>query len=323
MTTGAPSPSTETTPYDDMALVFDTIVNPSPTPTLDKDDKAAAAAPADKTSDAPSDASATTDTTTEAAPADKEDATPPADPASAAPDKDASDATPPAATDGIDWKARFEELQARVERDKDTTATPPVEQPPADPAPSKDVYSADETTTLKKYREEWPEVAAGEALIRRKENYDLVDHIFSEINRVYGPVLAQIAPTVSTVEHTTALAAIREKHPDYDDAMFDAVVEWTDTLSGYDQRLAKGIIEDGDTKDVVELISRYKKVNGLDKPRVVATTTQASQAATLSEPAKQAAKALEVVDSKRSAPLSGAPDMTDFDGAWGEATARK
>ena len=322
MTTGAPSTPSETTPYDDMASVFDTIVNPSPTPPSDKDDKATAATPADKIPDALADASATSAATQDAASADKGDATPPVDPA-ATPDEDTSDAASPAATDGIDWKARFEELQARVERDKDTTATPPVEQPPADPALSKDVYSADETTTLKKYREEWPEVAAGEALIRRKENYDLVDHIFSEINRVYGPVLAQIAPTVSTVEHTTALAAIREKHPDYDDAMFDAVVEWTDTLSGYDQRLAKGIIEDGDTKDVVELISRYKKVNGLDKPRVVATTTQASQAATLSEPAKQAAKALEVVDSKRSAPLSGAPDMTDFDGAWGEATARK
>lgn len=316
MTTAVPA---ESKSYDDMATVFDDLVKDPPTPASESTDDKKVVASADPAAKADPASSDSADKTPSAdAPADvgttgepKPDAGVPADGA------EPSDATPKPAQE-IDWKARFEELAAKVERSAEELAKPPVETPPADTKPAP-LYTDDEVAAIKTFKEDWPDVYRGATLILRQEKVDLVNHIFSEFHRVYGDLLSQVAPVADTVAHTATLAAIRETHSDYNDAMYDGVVEWVDTLTGFEQRVAKQVIEEGDPEDVVDLITKYKEAKGLNKPRAVVVEKPATQAGALPDPVKKAAAALEVVGSKRSGTLPGVPDANDFDGAWKEA----
>lgn len=315
MTTAAPA---ESKPYDDMATVFDSLVKDPPTPASESTD--------DKKVDAPAAPAASVDPSSSNA-----DKTPPADASADAgatgepkpsADTPAAGTEPPDATpkptQETDWEARFKELEARVARDAAEPTRPPVETPPADKKPAP-LYTDDEVSAIKTFKEDWPDVYRGATLILRQEKVDLVNHIFNEFHRVYGDLLSQVAPVADTVAHTATLAAIRETHGDYNDAMYDSVVEWADTLTGFEQRVAKQVIEEGEPEDVVDLITKYKEAKGLNKPRAVVAEKPATQAGALPDPVKKAAAALEVVGSKRSGTLPGAPDASDFDGGWKEA----
>ena len=220
----------------------------------------------------------------------------------------------------VDWKAKYDEL--RQQKETPTTAETPPEKKET-PAPK--IYSADEEEAIAAYEKEWPDVVKGEALKRRAEYAQLVGHIFSEITKVYGPLIERGAAAADAVAETTALHAIQAVHADYDDAMYDAVLKWSDTLTGTRQKVAKNIIESGDTSEVIELITDFKSATGRSKPRIVAgeTKTPATPVVTeLSAKAKQAAKAMSVVDSKRTDPVQPA-DPNDFDAAWDEAVGSK
>lgn len=276
----------ENTEYDQMAAVFDAISADQPT-----------APPADEPA------------------AVKPEATPEPTPEAAA---EAEPEVEPEATPekpDVDWEARFKELEAKLtaKSEPPRAAAPPPETPPPD------IYSADEKALLEAYRKDWPDVVKGAALERRGEYRELIDYVFKEVARVYGPLVERGAQAAESVEANATLAEIYRHHADYDDKMYAEVVGWADTLSGTRQRVAKEVIKSGDPSEVVDLISEFKSATGRSKPRVVAgTAVPAAKKQELSPAAKQAAKALGVVDSKRSASSPGS-DVTDFDAAWREA----
>lgn len=227
-------------------------------------------------------------------------------------------ATPPTSEDD-DWKARFEELEAKVERPPEQPQRPPVEPAPAD------IYAPEEKEFLAEYDKNWPDVTKGEALKRRAEYGELVTHIFSEIARVYDPLVQRGAQAADSVAETTALSIIRSAHADYDETMYNDVLKWADGLTGTRKRVVDAVIAEGEPGEVVDLINDFKSATGR-KPRVVAGSAGAAPAAgvtELSAKAKQAAKALGVVDSKRTAPVSGQVDPNDFESAWDEALGSK
>jgi hypothetical protein len=306
--------------YDAMSSVFDKLVEGNPPSTTAVDPKAgtqmADSLPAAESGEA-------------AAPAGE---TPPASaarPASAPAGEPAGEpaATPPAE---VDWKAKFDELQAKTKAAPATEAAPPPEAAPPDVAPAATpaaapapMFSAEEMEFLSSYDKEWADVIRGESLKRRAEYSQLVGHVFREISRVYGPLVEQGARAAETVAQTSTLVAIRSVHSDYDDSMYESVVEWANGLSGYRKTLANGIIENGEPQDVIDLISEYKSAKGLSKPRVVAgpAAPATPAVAPLSAPAKKAAQALGVVETKRTAATTNPADARDFDAAWSEATA--
>jgi len=258
-------------------------------------------------------------------PVKPKDETPPAEtpPAETPPAETPPAETPP--TEDTELRDRLAALEAKTATPPAAEAPPPVETPPPDQGPPREIYAADEKEFLTAYQKEWPDVSKGEALLRRAEYQQLVTHIFNEVARVYGPLVERGVQAAETVGDTTTLAAIREVHNDYNDAMYEDVVGWADGLTGYRKKLAQGVIAEGEPQDVIDLISEYKSAKGLSKPKavVVQPTTPATPAVTeLSATAKKAAKALGVVDSKRSAATPQGSDPDDFDGAWEEAVGK-
>jgi hypothetical protein len=316
----APAPAD----YDVMSSVFDGLLAPTPATetapaSTSEVDEAAAAAGAVTTPPAETPPAETPPVAAPAAEA------PPAEPPPTAEPPSAAVETPP---EEIDWKARFDALQAEKAA-APPPAAPAAEAPPAE-TPPVEVYSADEKEFLAQYAENWPDITRGEALRRRAEYGQLVTHIFSEFNRIYAPLIERGAAAADTVAENAALTVIQGAHSDYDDKMYDDVISWADGLTGTRKKFAQAVIEGGDPNEVVELITEFKTATGR-KPRVVAdggVTPPAAPAAPtsvtqLSAAAKKAAKALGVVDSKRSVNATSAADPNDFDAAWDEAVGTK
>jgi hypothetical protein len=291
--------------YDAMSSVFDELTVPEPDP------KSTEGEPTSEVEKPEGDA----------APA--ADAKPPVEtpPVETPPVETAPAAETPAAptpTEGEDWEARFKELEAKVERPP-TAEKPPVEAPPPD------MYAPDEKDFLATYEKDWPDIVKGEALRRRAEYAQIVNHVFSEIARAYGPLIERGAMAADTVAETNTMNTIMAAHADYDDAMYNDVMKWAEGLTGTRKRIVEAVIAEGEPQELVELITDFKSATGR-KPRVVAGTANAAPAAgvtELSAKAKQAAKALGVVDSKRTAPVTTAADPDDFEAAWDEALGSK
>ena len=301
------TPKVEST-YDVMASVFDGLMTPAAS-TEDGDGE---------------DAAATTPVDAAAAEAKAEGA------ASAAETLAAVEPPAVAAAPEVDWKAKFEELQALVKAAPAPAAEPaPATSTKVESESQPEIYSASEQEFLTGYEKEWPDVIKGEALRRRKEYGRLVDHVFTEIARVYGPLLERGAQAADTVAEDIALRAIQAVHKDYNVGMYNDVHAWVDTLSPTRKKLAKAVMEEGEPEEVVDLITEYKTATGKVAPIVVAGAAPvkvapvASAVTDISAAAKKAAKALGVVDSKRSAATSAVADPNDFDAAWAEAVSAK
>jgi hypothetical protein len=96
------------------------------------------------------------------------------------------------------------------------------------------------------------------------------------------------------------------------------------------RKVYEAVVEAGEPDEVIDLITEFKKATGRAVPGVpaVAATPAAAPAPTpgkvtnISEAAKKAAKAMGVVEGKRTA-TTAAADPNDFDAAWAEAIAEK
>jgi hypothetical protein len=309
-------PAPDVTEYDAMSAAFDElVVEPDASSNKDEDPPA------------PSAAQPTTPTT----PAATDPASQPA--AGAATDESSSTSESGSAAEGApqaetDYKALYEALKAK-EQPQPQDSTDKVEQPkaPAAAEPPRDPYNEDEKKFLAQYETEWPDIVRGESLRRRSEYQQIVAHVFSEINKAYGPLIERGAAAAEQVAEQSTLSYITSKHADYDDQMYEDVVKWAGDLPGFKGTLARNVIENGEPQDVVDLITEFKTSTGR-KPRVVAAAAPASAATPatpteLSAAAKKAARALGVVETKRTAAAPNATDPDDFNSAWEEAVGSK
>lgn len=207
-------------------------------------------------------------------------------------------------------------------------AAEPV-QAPAAPAPAPTappLYSADEQAVLTKYQTEWPDVAAGEALIRRKEYGDLVAHIYGQIGPVLDELRAQVAPAAS---HTT-YTQLTDLVEDYD-AIRDPCLAWVDAQPAALKAAYQGIADGGTPQEVAAMIEVFRKSTGWKAPVAAAPAAgapaPAPAAATPAAPAPApvdptvaaAAAALKPVSTARAAAATGGADPNDFEGAFKEA----
>lgn len=244
----------------------------------------------------------------------------PAEPAETPAEPAPAEAKGAEAGEEVDWKARFDALQAEIEALK-SPKTPPEAEKPAETAPPEAEKAApagyklsdEEAATLKQYEEDWPEIAKAEAIRRRADVYNAVAYVFAEINKAYAPLLERAVQTADLVDDQTVVSELRSRHKDYDD-IYDKVVAWTDTLPIAFKRAAKQVIQSGTVDEVADLISTYKQA------AVKADAPKPADATNLSDAAKKAAKALSVVSSKRSA-VAAEDDPNDFEGAWKRATS--
>jgi hypothetical protein len=217
-----------------------------------------------------------------------------------------------------DLIARIAALEAKPAETPTATKEP---DPPATTEPEP-IYTEEESSTLAKYKEDWPEVAAGEALARKQDMVVVADYILDQVAKAYGPTVDYVNSRSGSDQYN----AIVQLVPDYDDVR-DKAIAWIDTQPGILQKAYNIVVESGSATEVAEFINRFKQETGGDtQEQKPAETTSASAPAT-AEPqkgaaTKKAATALKSVKSTRGA-ASTEPDESDFSGAFNEFSKSK
>lgn len=223
---------------------------------------------------------------------------PPVDVAATVPDE------PPAPNPEYEaLRAEFEALKA--------SQPAPTEAPASPAAP---IYSADETAAISKYNEDWPDIAKGEALIRRAEYRELVGYIFEQVRQQYAPALDYVNNRAPRDQYSDITALV----PDYDDVR-DKTLAWVEKQPTYLKDAFHKIAQEGSPEDVADLIGRFKKDTGYAAPAgsVPAPVVAAAPVPAPALPAavQKAAAKLTLVATERGGQTQ-AVDDSDFEGAF-------
>lgn len=322
------APATPASTYAEFSSVFDELMEP--TPTLANTDTTTSPAALQAAADATPKTEPESETPVN--PASGESATPAvpavaAEPSAPVVEGGTADeaATAGASQAATDWEAKYKELQAQqaaaAQAPPAQAAVPPPPVQQAEP----ELYNADEKAALARFDEDWPDVAKASQLRMRGELTAAVRHVFQEIKRVYDPLITQALQSTASLEDHTVVGEIRKGHTDYNEALHAEVSAWVGTLKGMQRRVYEAVVEAGEPDEVIDLISEFKKATGRAVPAIPAKSavaTPAGKVTNISEAAKKAAKAMGVVEGKRTA-TTAAVDPNDFDAAWAEAIAEK
>lgn len=331
------TPATPASTYAEFSTVFDELMEPTSTPanTDTTTSPAALQAAADATP------KTEPESETPVNPVSGESATPAVPAVAAEPPApvveggEAGEAAAAGASQAAtDWEAKYKELQAAqaAQAAAEATPPPPVQQqvqPAPQAAPEPELFNQEERAALAKFEEDWPDVARASSLKMRGELTAAVRHVFNEIKRVYDPLLTQALRSTAQLEDHTVVGEIRKGHTDYNDSLHAEVTAWVGTLKGMQRKVYEAVVDAGEPDEVIELITEFKKATGRAVPGIPAVVTPAATPApmpgkvtNISEAAKKAAKAMGVVEGKRTA-TTAAADPNDFDAAWAEAIAEK
>ena len=179
--------------------------------------------------------------------------------------------------------------------------------------------TAEETAALAVLKKEWPEQhAAIEARLKssahdvQRQVHAAVQEALKQVGAVVNPLAASVAAN-DAERHETA---IRAAHADADEVV-PLVGEWIKKQPAYLQAAYQKVYDDGSTKEVIDLFTRFKTETGHKAP-VVPPVVPPKPGPTLDEIAAGAP-----VTTRRAAPnpKGGTPDKDDWDGAFDEAAA--
>lgn len=228
-------------------------------------------------------------------------------------------ATPATAEPTVaELQAKLAEMQSQFDKFSEKPAEVVAPPPPA--APPAPIYTADEEATIAKYKEEWPDIARGEALTRRAEFQELVGYVFSEVYKHYKP----LQDYVENMSVDDTYSQLKTLVPDYD-AVRDPTIEWVSKQPAGLRAAYDKITEEGSPEDIAELIKLFKAATGY-APAAQSTTTAVPppvvKPVEVSAAAKSVAAALKVVTTGRTEPASN-PDPNDFAGAFAEFAKQK
>jgi hypothetical protein len=210
-----------------------------------------------------------------------------------------------------DYQGEIARLRAELEAVKqppqqEIAREEPVQEP-------EKLYTPEQETALTEFRKEWPEVASGIDLMLqgaiKQAQIQVLNTVFSQLNPALAPVMEYYQTSAVDNQYNT----LKQAHPDYDD-IYDNVISWVDKQPNYMKTALQHVVTEGSAAEVVDMINRYK----LETGKVTAPAVTAPKVTDLPEKAKQAARSLGVVSSKRSA-VPQSQDPSDFDGAWAEA----
>lgn len=212
---------------------------------------------------------------------------------------------------------RIAALEAQIAALKPTEPAAPV----AAPVVAAPVYTKDEQAQVDKYAADWPDIRAGEALVRKAEYRDLVTYIFDQVHQRIAPLESVTQTQAGRSQYTDIVGLV----PDYD-VVRDKTLAWVDTQPEYLKKAYQEVANTGSAADVADLINRFKKETGYAQPAAVATPPAAAPVAAtnaaLPVAAAAAVQALRVVKSSRSEPVQGV-DVNDFDSAFAEFSKAK
>ena len=180
--------------------------------------------------------------------------------------------------------------------------------------------TAEETAALAVLKKEWPEQhAAIEARLKssahdvQRQVHAAVQEALKQVGAVVNPLAASVAAN-DAERHETA---IRAAHPDADEVV-PLVGEWIKKQPAYLQAAYQKVYDDGSTKEVNDLFTRFKTETGYKvKPAAVVVPPKPG-------PTAEEIAAGAPVGTRRATPNpKGAPDKEDWDGAFDEASRAK
>lgn len=205
--------------------------------------------------------------------------------------------------------ARFAQI-AREQAAQEAAAREAVarqvqQQQPRAPAP---LYTQEEQQIIDAYHKDWPDVARVEALKRRGEYSQLVNHVQQQVAARYDAVINNLVQHVQTLAVRTQYSDLTTEVPDYDDVR-DKAIEWASQQPAWLQVSLARVINEGTPEEIKGLIGLYKQSTGAN------VAPQPKPATELPTATKKAAAALAPVSSKRSAVITG-DDPNDFEGAF-------
>ncbi len=206
-------------------------------------------------------------------------------------------------------------LEAQNARAQAQQAPQQPEQAPQQQLP--ELFSQEEAKLLVNFKEEYPEIAQALQVAQRAQG-KLFSHMMEQqVQAAVAPLLETIDVLVARTQHMDLTQAI----PDYDEYR-EKVIEWATggNQPPYLRDAYARVIQYGTRDDIKDLYQRYYQETGV---RPVATQQQpvtppkiaTRSASELPASAKQAARALAPVGSKRSE-IPQASDPNDFDGAF-------
>jgi len=138
--------------------------------------------------------------------------------------------------------------------------------------PKSDVVTEEqEDPQLQEYLKDYAYVSANEAKLRQKELKVLKKEILEEISKAYDIPIKSVEKLIEertedkSVEH---VGRIIEAHEDYGKDFTDKDVKgWVDTLSSTRKKVYMEVMAEGNTDEVIDLISDYKEANNIVTPK--------------------------------------------------------
>lgn len=206
---------------------------------------------------------------------------------------------------GVDYAAELAALRAELE----AVRNPP---PKAEPQKAPELYSPEEIAELNTLKEDWPDLYRMFLLMARQSEAKVINYTFAEM----GKVLTPLQQSVNVITGNDHQDAIYYAHPDYDQ-VYNPCMQWIESQPAFIQRACKEVVSSGTSEEVITMIQRFKDETGWKGK----SATSAAPKTELSNAAKQAAKAIGAVGTKRGAATTSVPDPSDFDAAWEEANA--
>lgn len=200
--------------------------------------------------------------------------------------------------------SRFAELVKANPQQQAASPPPPPQQTQEQPQ----YYSSEDLEILKKYEEEWPDIAKAEAVRRSAEYKQLVGYVFQEVAKEFSPLVEQL----QSLATRTHLSDLQTTVPDYADVR-EKVIDWAQNQPPYLRAAYNHVIQHGTVDEVSDLIARFRT----ETQAVTPAPSQPRRPKTPDLPpaTKQAVAALAPVSSKRSAVIQGI-DAADFDSAF-------
>lgn len=202
-------------------------------------------------------------------------------------------------------------------------AAPAAPAPPAEPEPPK--LTEEEQAELDEFTANWPAHSKALALQNKLLQKQVEQLVAKGLQGVVGQLTEKIAPIIEKVqkaENKTFRETVLEKHNDLD-TIRPKLQTWVEKQPTYLRKAYEETLRAAPAEDVIDLITRFKKEEGLDRPQVTTPSTPPAATPAAPDPNQQRRlDRMEAVDGGASKPSSSGADPLDFDGAFDEAANR-
>ncbi len=192
------------------------------------------------------------------------------------------------AKDAIEAQSKLQTQNDELRKIIDEKSTNQPDEKPEDEKTKGIAQAPDEVEKdLEALRIEYPEI--GETMIKMMQRQSTENKALKERLDIVDERETKRDAEAKTAKETTHYSAIEEVHPDFKEISQDPLLdEWIDGLPAMEKAGAKAIKNGGETADVIELLTTFKKANGYKVPGVDTDKTAPTKTDSKLDKAKKA-----------------------------------